>query len=173
MRHFIHTIGWGAAFAAAGVGMFIGVITFITGTKHYKAYDVRKPLKPGDMPLWKILALVIVPSIIFGVIGWFIKGGRVLFLIPILPMHSYLPVFLLLIFYTVLLMRSSKDERPAMGAMLSIFAVVILFWAIFKQNGSALNTWASRYTDRQVSGTTGNVLAALKQTDKPVNTTYK
>ena len=167
------TIGWGAAFAAAGVGMFIGVITFIVGTKHYKEYDVRKPLQPGDMPLWKILALVIIPSIIFGIIGWFIKGteGFVFdsnstdaFIFACIPV---------LTFYTVLLIRSNKDERPAIGAMLSIFAVVILFWAIFKQNGSALNTWASRYTDRSVTGTMGNFLAALKQTDKPANTTYK
>jgi POT family proton-dependent oligopeptide transporter len=49
---------------------------------------------------------------------------------------------------------------------------VILFWAIFKQNGSALNTWASRYTDREVTGTTGTVLSTLKQTDKASNTTY-
>ena len=167
------TIGWGAAFAAAGVGMFIGVITFIIGTKHYKEYDVRKPLQQGDMPLWKILALVIVPSIIFGIIGWFIKGtGGFIFDSNSTDAFIFacIPV---LTFYTVLLLRSSKDERPAMGAMLSIFAVVILFWAIFKQNGSALNTWASRYTDRSVTGTMGNFLAALKQTDKPANTTYK
>ncbi|HEU4471215.1 MAG TPA: oligopeptide:H+ symporter, partial [Flavisolibacter sp.] len=68
------TIGWGAAFIAAGVGMFIGVITFIAGTKHYKEYDVRKPLKPGDMPLWKIITIVILPSVVFGIVGWFIKG---------------------------------------------------------------------------------------------------
>lgn len=167
------TIGWGAAFAAAGVGMFIGVITFISGTKHYKEFDVRKPLKQGDMPLWKIMVMVILPSILFGVIGWFVKGpeGYVFdsnstdaFIFACIPV---------LIFYTALLIRSNKDERPAMAAMLSIFAVVILFWAIFKQNGSALNTWASRYTERHVSGTLGNALFALKQTDKPANTTYK
>lgn len=167
------TIGWGAAFAAAGVGMFIGVITFITGTKHYKEFDVRKPLKQGDMPLWKIMVLVILPSILFGIIGWFVKGtdGYIFdsnstdaFIFACIPV---------LIFYTALLVRSNKDERPAMAAMLSIFAVVILFWAIFKQNGSALNTWASRYTERHVSGTLGNALFALKQTDKPANTTYK
>ena len=55
-----------------------------------------------------------------------------------------------------------------MGAMLAIFAVVILFWAIFKQNGSALNIWARSYTDRQVTGTTGDVLTTLKQTEKSV-----
>ncbi len=170
------TIGWGAAFAAAGVGMFIGVITFITGTRHYKEYDVRKPLQPGDLPLWKILALVILPCIIFGIIGWFIKGvgtdnnfifdsdSTDAFIFACIPV---------LAFYTILLIRSSKQERPAMGAMLSIFAVVILFWAIFKQNGSALNTWASRYTDREVHGVAGKVFHALKQSDKPVNTTYK
>lgn len=51
-----------------------------------------------------------------------------------------------------------------MGAMLAIFAVVILFWAIFKQNGSALNTWANKYTERHVSGFTEQALSGLKLT---------
>ncbi len=159
------TQGWGAAFIAAGIGMLIGVIVFIIGTKQYKAYDVRKPLQPGDMPLGKIIALVILPSIIFGVIGWFIKGhdGYIFdsnstdaFIFACVPV---------LVFYIVLLIRSNSDERPAMGAMLAIFAVVILFWAIFKQNGSALNTWASRYTERHVSGTQEKVLSSLRLTE--------
>jgi POT family proton-dependent oligopeptide transporter len=57
-----------------------------------------------------------------------------------------------------------------MAAMLAIFAVVILFWAIFKQNGSALNTWASRYTERHVSGTQEKILSALRLTE---TITYK
>lgn len=159
------TIGWGAAFMAAGVGMFIGVITFIAGTKHYKEFDTRKPLQPGDMPLGKIFLVVLLPCIIFGIIGWFIKGteGYILdsnstdaFIFACIPV---------LFFYTLLFIRSNKHERPAMGAMLSIFGVVILFWAIFKQNGSALNTWASRYTERHVSGTTESVLTSLRQTE--------
>jgi proton-dependent oligopeptide transporter, POT family len=167
------TIGWGAAFAAAGVGMLIGVVVFIVGTKHYAAYDVRKPMQKGDLSITNIMLLVILPSIIFGVIGWFMKGttGYIFdsnstdaFIFACVP---------ILVFYTALLVRSNKEERPAMAAMLSIFAVVILFWAIFKQNGSALNTWASRYTDREVSKTTGDILFSLKQTDKPINTTYK
>jgi proton-dependent oligopeptide transporter, POT family len=158
------TTGWGAAFIAAGVGMFIGVITFIGGTKHYKEYDVRKPLQQGDMPLWRILALVILPSIIFGVIGWFIKGDQYVFDSNSTDAFIFacIPV---LVFYVVLLVKSNKDERPAMGAMLAIFAVVILFWAIFKQNGSALNTWASRYTERHVEGTAESALSALQLTE--------
>lgn len=166
-------IGWGAAFAAAGVGMFIGVITFIAGTRHYKEYDVRKPIQPGDLSLLQIIAAVILPSIVFGAIGWYIKGtGGYIFDSNSTDAFIFacIPV---IFFYTILLLRSNKEERPAMGAMLSIFFVVILFWAIFKQNGSALNTWASRYTDREVKGTTGGLLQTLKQTDKPAYTTYK
>lgn len=163
------TIGWGAAFIAAGVGMIIGVITFVAGTKHYAAYDVRKPLEPGDMPLWQIIALVILPSIIFGAIGWFIKGDGYLldsnstdaFIFACIPVA---------VFYVLLLLRSNKNERPAIAAMLAVFAVVILFWAIFKQNGSALNTWASRYTERHVSGAGGNLFSSLKLTE---SLTYK
>ncbi|MDB5203252.1 MAG: hypothetical protein JWQ27_2661 [Ferruginibacter sp.] len=158
------TIGWGAAFIAAGVGMFVGVIIFIIGTKHYAAFDTRKPLQPGDMPLWKILATVILPSIVFGVIGWFIKGDGYVFDSNSTDAFIFacIPV---LVFYVLLFLKSNKDERPAMGAMLAIFAVVILFWAIFKQNGSALNTWASRYTERHVDGGKEKLLTTLKLTE--------
>ena len=39
--------------------------------------------------------------------------------------------------------------------------MVILFWAVFKQNGSALNTWADRYTNREVTGTAQKVFDKL------------
>jgi proton-dependent oligopeptide transporter, POT family len=54
-----------------------------------------------------------------------------------------------------------EDKRP-IGALLTIFSVVILFWAVFKLNGSALNTWADRYTDREISGKTEQVFNGLK-----------
>jgi len=158
------TYGWQAAFTAAGVGMFLGVAIFIWGNKEYKDYDTRKPLQPGDMSFWQIVLILIVPSIVFGAIGWFIKGDGYIFdsnstdafIFACIPVAA---------FYTIVMIRSNKNERPAIGAMLTIFAVVILFWAIFKQNGSALNTWASRYTERQVTGTTETVLTGLKQTE--------
>ncbi len=167
----LNILGWAGAFGAAGVGMFIGVITFIAGTRHYKEYDVRKPLKPGDMPLWLIIVLVILPSMIFGAIGWFIKGSKGYIFDSNSTDAFIFACIPVVIFYTVLLIRSSADERPAIGAMLTIFAVVILFWAIFKQNGSALNTWASRYTDRHVSGVTGNIVSGLLLSD--TTTVYK
>ncbi len=61
-------IGWGAAFIAAGIGMFIGIIIFWVGTKHFKHVDVVKEKSESDLPLWKIFAAVLLPSIVFGLI---------------------------------------------------------------------------------------------------------
>lgn len=155
------TIGWGAAFIAAGIGMFIGVIIFIIGTKHYKAFDVVKPLQPGDMSTGKILAVVLLPSLVAGIVGWFIPGQLLDSDSTDAFIFACVPV---LIYYASIYFKSNEEEKPGIYSMLVIFLVVILFWAVFKQNGSALNTWADKYTNRKVTGTQEQVFAALKQT---------
>ncbi|HNF29069.1 MAG TPA: MFS transporter, partial [Chitinophagaceae bacterium] len=60
--------------------------------------------------------------------------------------------------------KADENEKTPIGVLLTIFAVVIMFWAVFKQNGTALNTWADRYTDRSVSGTTEKVFKAVQFT---------
>ena len=152
------TYGWAYAFAAAGVGMFIGVIIFLSGTKHYAAYDIRKGVQEGDMSFTRIVMLILVPSVIAGVIGWLIPGdffgsdSTDAFIFACIPV---------IYFYTSLYIRAEKSEKRPIAALLAIFAVVVLFWAVFKQNGSALNTWADRYTDREVTGTTEKVFEKL------------
>lgn len=157
-------LGWQYAFMAAGVGMFIGVLTFVLGTKHYRGYDEKKGTQQGDMSFGRIVLFILLPSIIFGVIGWFIKGtgsddnyvfgsdSTDAFIFACIPV---------VVFYAMLYFKAKASEKAPIGALLSIFAVVILFWAVFKLNGSALTTWADRFTDREVSGTTGSVFGKL------------
>ncbi|MCE2772684.1 MAG: peptide MFS transporter [Bacteroidetes bacterium] len=139
--------GWGYAFVAAGIGMFIGVIIFWAGMKHYKHADVLKPAKPEDQPLSRILGLTIVPAVAAGIVGWLIPGSIFgsdstdAFIFGSLPV-AY--------FYFSLWKKSSPEEKKPIGAMLAIFGVVIIFWAVFKQNGTALTTWAEYYTDREM-----------------------
>ena len=150
--------GWGAAFIAAGVGMFLGVIIFLSGTRHYKAFDVKKGVGENDMSMTRIVATIFVPSIAAGILGWLIPGNLVgsdstdAFLFACLPV---------IYFYASLFFRATKDEKRPIAALLAIFAVVVMFWAIFKQNGSALNTWADRYTNRQVTGIAQTVFEKL------------
>jgi proton-dependent oligopeptide transporter, POT family len=157
--------GWGYAFLSAGAGMFIGVLIFIRGTKHYKAYDVKKGVAENDMSMTRIVLLILLPSIIAGVIGWMIPGSLVGSDSTDAFIFACIPV---LYFYSSLYFKAGKSEKRPIGALLAIFAVVILFWAVFKQNGSALNTWADRYTDRTVTGTTENFFRFFKQA-KPLD----
>jgi POT family proton-dependent oligopeptide transporter len=150
-------LGWEAAFLTAGIGMFIGVIIFWLGTNHFKHADVIKPTQAEDMSLSKISGYILLPAALFGVIGYFLNGvtDKVLN-----PDGNYLgsdttDAFILacipvVIFYARIWFKATNEEKKPIGAMLTIFAVVIAFWAVFKQNGSTLNTWADRYTDREV-----------------------
>ena len=162
-------LGWQYAFMAAGLGMFIGVIVFLLGTKHYTGFDQKKGTQEGDMPFYKIVLFILVPSIVFGIIGWFLKGVQSEINLDSAVFGSdstdafifaCIPV---IYFYASLYFKAKADEKRPIGALLSIFAVVILFWAVFKLNGSALTTWADRYTDREVTGTTEEVFSTLVQ----------
>jgi len=142
-----HNFGWGYAFMGAGVGMFIGVIIFWLGMKHYKHADVMKPLKPGDSSLSRIVGVTIFPALVAGVIGWIIPGNIFgtdstdAFIFGCIPVGY---------FYFKLYKTASVEDKKPIGALLSIFTVVIIFWAVFKQNGTALTTWAELYTDREL-----------------------
>lgn len=161
-------LGWQYAFMAAGVGMFVGVIVFILGTKYYGNKTEKKGVQPGDMPFYKIVLYILVPSIIFGIIGWLLKGVQ-----SELNPDSYIfgsdstDAFIfacipVVYFYASLYFKAKTEDKRPIGALLAIFSVVILFWAVFKLNGSALNTWADRYTDREITGTTEKVFNGLK-----------
>jgi POT family proton-dependent oligopeptide transporter len=158
-------LGWHWAFLAAGIGMFLGVIIFLTGTRHYEGFDQKKGVHPDDMPMLKIVATILLPAVVFGVLGWLIPGNIFgsdstdAFILSCIPV---------VYFYATLYFKANKDEKRPIGAMLAIFAVVILFWAVFKQNGSALTTWADRYTNRKVEGYTEKTFESLKQA-KPLS----
>ncbi len=149
--------GWGSAFIAAGVGMTIGIIIFIYGTKHVEYADKIKPAGPKDLSLSKIFAMVLLPVFGFGVIGYFIMGvtgdanpkGNIFgsdsndaFLFGCIPV---------IIFYVSLLVRAEEEDKRPVGALLSVFFGVIVFWAVFHQNGDALTVYAQEYTNRTLS----------------------
>jgi POT family proton-dependent oligopeptide transporter len=153
--------GWGEAFIAAGIGMFLGIIIFLIGTKHYKHADVLKPAKKEDMSLGKIALVILIPAVLFGIIGFNLDPNIIglnssstnAFIFACIPV---------VIFYASILMRANKDEKKPIAAMLAIFFVVIAFWAVFKQNGSTLSTWADRFTDKQVPAAIQKPMATLQ-----------
>lgn len=158
--------GWGHAFAAAGVGMLIGVVVFLIGTKHIKHVDVIKPVQEGDMPTGKILGLTVLPMFIFGIIGYLIPGNFLgsdtndAFIIGCVPVIG---------FFIYLAFKAEAKESRAIKALLAVFTCVILFFAIFHQNGDALTVWAEDHTDRSMPTAVSNVADELGMAQVVVN----
>ncbi len=155
--------GWGYAFAAAGIGMLIGLVVFVSGTKHVKDADVIKPLEKGDMSTGRILMFTILPMFIFGLIGYFINGvtgpdnlgGNLMgtdtndaFVFGCLPVVA---------FFIYLYKKANETDKRPIGALLAVFACIVIFWAVFHQNGDALTIWAEEFTNREMPASVSNV----------------
>ena len=139
--------GWGEAFVTAGVGMFIGLIIFSLGRKHVVHANVMKPVQEGDATIGSILVKVFLPAVIAGVIGWVIPGNIFGSDSTDAFIFACVPV---VIFYISIYVSANAEDKRSIGALLAIFAVSMMFWAVFKQNGTALTRWANYYTDRSV-----------------------
>jgi len=137
--------GWGFAFYAAGVGMLVGVLVFLSATKHIKHADVVKPLQAGDMSTGRILLSTVIPMFICGILGWIIPGNLFgtdandAFLIGCLPVIG---------FFIYLMVKANDEDKRPIKALLAVYATIVVFWAIFHQNGDALTVWAEDHTDR-------------------------
>ena len=158
--------GWGHAFAAAGIGMLVGVLIFILGTKHIKHVDVVKPVQEGDMSTVRIFSMTVLPMFIFGILGYLIPGNFLgsdtndAFIIGCLPVIA---------FFIYLAFKSEAKESRAIKALLAVFACVILFFAIFHQNGDALTVWAEDHTDREMSEGVSKVAGSVGMAQVVVN----
>lgn len=152
----INKYGYSVAFVGAGIGMFVGVVVFLLGNKHYAHGDVKKEPMPGEKPWWIDLAIVVVPAVIFAAVGYFINGtpgpkNEHSFLVKDDVTDAFLFACIpVIFFFAYVLFSAPKSERRVISAILVVCVAVMPFWAIFKQNGTVLNTWANNYTDRDV-----------------------
>ncbi len=142
--------GWSEAFITAGVGMFVGLIIFSLGMKHVAKANVMKPVQDGDATLSSILVKVFLPALVVGGLAWIIPGNILGSDSTDAFIFACIPVVL---FYVSLYWRADSIDKKSIGALLAIFAVSLMFWAVFKQNGTVLTTWAKYYTDRSVPAT--------------------
>ena len=155
--------GWGYAFAAAGVGLIIGLIILASFMKEVKYADIKRPVQKEDMPMSKILMYVFLPALGAAIVGWFLPTkmfGQAMmgsqandaFIFACLPIIA---------FYVSLWVKAEGRDKRGIGALLFIFAISIVFWTIYNQNSTGLTLWAEKHTDRTVSPFTASVAGKL------------
>ncbi|MEO7522473.1 MAG: peptide MFS transporter [Ferruginibacter sp.] len=165
--------GWGYAFAAAGVGLIIGLIILAFNLKHVRHGDIKKPVQAEDMSLGQIFGYVFLPALVAACIGWFLPlklfGGTMMgsqandaFIFACLPIIA---------FYISLWVKAKGQDKKGIGALLFIFSISIVFWTIYNQNSTGLTLWAEKHTDRVASKTTteiaGKIFPLQEVTDTP------
>jgi proton-dependent oligopeptide transporter, POT family len=155
--------GWGYAFAAAGVGLIIGLIILASSLKNVREGEIKKEKRAEDMPISKIFGYVFLPAIIAAIIGWILPtllfGTTVMgsksndaFIFACLPIIA---------FYVSLYIGAKGQDKKGIGSLLFIFAISIIFWTIYNQNSTGLTLWAQKHTDRTVSPTTEKIAGSL------------
>jgi POT family proton-dependent oligopeptide transporter len=150
--------GWGWAFAAAGIGMLVGVLIFLANQRVLREVPDRGDgSEIASGVVGQLLAQVVLPAAIAGTIGYLFLGP--VFGSPTTAAFVFaaLPV---VIYYALLWLRAPRQEKGPIGALLSIFAVVVVFWMIFHQNGSTLTFWTEENTRRE-AGVLAPVLETL------------
>ena len=164
--------GWGYAFAAAGIGMFLGLIIFLSGQKLLAQAQDRGDggavAKGGG--LVPVLVQVILPALVCYALGYwglgdYLGGPQTAGFIA-----ACIPVIL---YYVLLWARAPQDEKGPIGAILAMAAVVVVFWMIFHQNGSSLTYWAEENTRREAGAAGGFLRSIYMDQDGTIGTTIQ
>ncbi|MBE0637024.1 MAG: peptide MFS transporter [Bacteroidales bacterium] len=159
--------GWGWAFMAAGAGMFAGLAFLWSSqlfTTELKRVDTIQRDVNGNGELIRLLGKMLLPAFALAAVGWFVPplliGG------PFLGTSST-DAFLFFCFPVVFFFYSLYKNAPLfkeqrqIRALMTIFVVVIIFWAVFHQNASALTLWAEDFTNRTVPALLTGITDAL------------
>ncbi|MBK8166718.1 MAG: peptide MFS transporter [bacterium] len=139
------------AFAAAGVGMLIGVVILVLNWKRLDGADRKPVAKAGDFGLKQMFLTILAPAVAFGVIGYFvghkipfimstIKPVTFGFLVGMLPVAGY---------FATLVRKANADEKPGLAALIPVYVAGGTFFMILHLSGGLMTVFAERSTDRR------------------------
>jgi POT family proton-dependent oligopeptide transporter len=150
---------WHFAFAAAAVGMFIGVVQYLLGARHLGDVGLR-PV-PAESPAAAAKTRKILIGIIAGFVGVpaliaALHFGGVVSITAQLIGDGMLWLLLAtcVIFFGSLFAvgKFTPAESRRLVVIIVLFVAAILVWTCFEQAGSTFNLFAERNTDLNVLG---------------------
>lgn len=146
-------VNWHYGFAAAGVGMVLGVIQYVL-TRHHLGDAGLNPPAPTQTPRrdWTIVATVLAAILIVAALA--LTGLLVINPIVLANRAKIVIVTVagLWFAWAFLFGRLDRVEKKRMLVVVILFFASALFWSGFEQAGSVMNLFADRYTDRVMFG---------------------
>ena len=136
----VHSWHWG--FAAAGVGMALGLIVYVAqGHRLAHVGAAPAPERDGRRP-WGRLGLVVLGS------AALIAAMKASDTYPAIVYALFALQIAAIIFFAL---RPEPDSKR-MAAILVFFFAAEIFWAIFEQTGSTISLFADRLTRNEIFG---------------------
>lgn len=136
----MHSWHWG--FAAAGVGMALGLIVYVVqGHRLAHVGAAPAPESDGSRP-WGRLGLVVLGS------AALIAAMKASDTYPVIVYALFALQIAAIIFFAL---RPEQDSKR-MAAILVFFFAAEIFWAIFEQTGSTISLFADRLTRNEIFG---------------------
>jgi len=142
---------WHYGFAAAGVGMVLGLIQYRLAKQHLGEAGLR-PGSTGKVSAWQKLLVGLVACVLILLVALGFAG--VVKFDPIAMAEGTTKVLcgLAVVFFgfVFLFCDLDKSEKQRAGVILILCVASALFWAGLEQAGSSFNLFAERYTLRKV-----------------------
>ncbi len=145
--------GWHVGFAAAGIGMILGLVQY----RLSKARLGEAGLRPGHvhgprLQDWLLLAALAAGLISVG--GLAMTGVLRLNPLALAQGATYVIGGIAALYFLAafLFFDLSPDEKKRMVAIMALCLAAAMFWSGFEQAGSSLNLFAERYTRRLILG---------------------
>jgi POT family proton-dependent oligopeptide transporter len=146
--------GWHYGFAAAGVGMVLGLIVYMIGRDKYlpgigvkatrsEADERTRAAAIADANSGNPVVHGAIGAVAGAVVGWFLGSGSWLALIMGLVIGAALGITIL---------GTRGEERNRVIALFIVVFFVIFFWAAYEQAGTSMNLFADKNTNLNVGG---------------------
>lgn len=146
---------WHYGFAAAGVGMLLGLAQFARARGRLGEAGIRPDTTPTAQfkrNAWTVVGAVIALLLVLLAAG---SAGWVAFDAPRLSRQTAVAIVAATVIYFAYVFAAgnlTRAERNRVIVIAVLCLAVAMFWAGFEQAGSSLNLFAERYTIRDLGG---------------------
>lgn len=145
------TYGWRYGFGAAGIGMVIGLVTFLRGQRHLQGQaeprDSALLAEKSPIGLSKEMTIYLC-GLLAVVVAW-----------RMLQFHGAVGVTLNVLSVAVLVglawfiaTKCDRVERHRMLVLIILTMSTVVFWALFEQGAASMTLYADRVMDRNIFG---------------------
>jgi len=142
-------LNWHYGFAAAGVGMVLGLVQFRWTARHLGQAGLHPGHGEGAAPKdWLLLAGLVGAIILATTLVW--AGVIRVNPVSLARGTTYLIVGVALVYFTCAFLFFGLDqtEKKRVAVIAVLFVASAVFWSGFEQAGSSMNLFAERYTQR-------------------------